>query len=82
MSAISLFFTGLTTGAIAGGASCAAVQGGLLAGAVGRRRVATAEDELVPAGRASEFVASDQPGPTPATSGRRRAAVARRAGLL
>jgi sulfite exporter TauE/SafE len=33
-----LFITGLSTGAVAGGASCAAVQGGLLAGAVGRRR--------------------------------------------
>ncbi|MGQ0843437.1 MAG: urease accessory protein UreH domain-containing protein [Sporichthyaceae bacterium] len=41
MSAISLFLTGLTTGAIAGGASCAAVQGGLLAGAVGRRKAVT-----------------------------------------
>jgi sulfite exporter TauE/SafE len=38
MSATALFVTGLTTGAVAGGASCAAVQGGLLAGAVGRRR--------------------------------------------
>ena len=39
MSATALFLTGLTTGAVAGGASCAAVQGGLLAGAVSRRRV-------------------------------------------
>ncbi|MGQ0631565.1 MAG: urease accessory protein UreH domain-containing protein [Sporichthyaceae bacterium] len=42
MSATALFITGLSTGAIAGGASCAAVQGGLLAGAVGRRRTASA----------------------------------------
>ncbi|MGQ0466137.1 MAG: urease accessory protein UreH domain-containing protein [Sporichthyaceae bacterium] len=40
MSATALFLTGLSTGAVAGGASCAAVQGGLLAGAVGRRRAA------------------------------------------
>lgn len=33
----TLFVTGVTTGLFAGGASCAAVQGGLLAGAVGRR---------------------------------------------
>ncbi|MGQ0842997.1 MAG: urease accessory protein UreH domain-containing protein [Sporichthyaceae bacterium] len=46
MSAISLFLTGLTTGAIAGGASCAAVQGGLLAGAVGRRKAATQADRV------------------------------------
>lgn len=46
MSAVSLFFTGMATGAIAGGASCAAVQGGLLAGALGRRR--TAHPEQVP----------------------------------
>lgn len=38
MSATAMFVTGLTTGVVAGGASCAAVQGGLLAGAVGRRR--------------------------------------------
>ncbi len=38
MTPLSLFLTGLSTGALAGGASCAAVQGGLLAGAVGRRR--------------------------------------------
>ncbi|MFD8023287.1 sulfite exporter TauE/SafE family protein [Streptomyces lavendulae] len=37
MDSTTLFLTGLTTGLFAGGASCAAVQGGLLAGAVGRR---------------------------------------------
>lgn len=37
MAASTLFITGVTTGLFAGGASCAAVQGGLLAGAVGRR---------------------------------------------
>ncbi|MET9959601.1 sulfite exporter TauE/SafE family protein [Streptomyces sp. NPDC006326] len=36
-SSTTLFLTGVTTGLFAGGASCAAVQGGLLAGAVGRR---------------------------------------------
>src|SRR5260221_13940900 len=37
MSALTLFLTGVSTGLVAGGASCAAVQGGLLAGAVARR---------------------------------------------
>ncbi|MFI8320354.1 MULTISPECIES: sulfite exporter TauE/SafE family protein [Streptomyces] len=36
-SSTTLLVTGVTTGLFAGGASCAAVQGGLLAGAVGRR---------------------------------------------
>ncbi|WP_330299885.1 urease accessory protein UreH domain-containing protein [Streptomyces sp. NBC_00503] len=36
-STTALFVTGVSTGLFAGGASCAAVQGGLLAGAVGRR---------------------------------------------
>ncbi|MFC9292540.1 sulfite exporter TauE/SafE family protein [Streptomyces sp. NPDC057011] len=40
VSTTTLFFTGATTGLFAGGASCAAVQGGLLAGAVGRRATA------------------------------------------
>lgn len=37
MSSALLFLTGVGTGLLAGGASCAAVQGGLLAGAVTRR---------------------------------------------
>lgn len=37
MTVAALFLTGLVTGLVAGGASCAAVQGGLLAGAVTRR---------------------------------------------
>lgn len=37
-SSIALLITGASTGLLAGGASCAAVQGGLLAGAVTRRR--------------------------------------------
>ncbi|WP_328967446.1 urease accessory protein UreH domain-containing protein [Streptomyces sp. NBC_00239] len=37
-SSIALLITGAGTGLLAGGASCAAVQGGLLAGAVTRRR--------------------------------------------
>ncbi|GHE39071.1 sulfite exporter TauE/SafE family protein [Streptomyces lavendulocolor] len=37
-SSIALLVTGVSTGLLAGGASCAAVQGGLLAGAVTRRR--------------------------------------------
>ncbi|MGY5080912.1 urease accessory protein UreH domain-containing protein [Streptomyces nigrescens] len=36
-SSITLLITGASTGLLAGGASCAAVQGGLLAGAVTRR---------------------------------------------
>ncbi|MCX5418038.1 sulfite exporter TauE/SafE family protein [Streptomyces sp. NBC_00059] len=36
-STLALFLTSAGTGLLAGGASCAAVQGGLLAGAVGRR---------------------------------------------
>ncbi|MEC4018500.1 urease accessory protein UreH domain-containing protein [Streptomyces sp. H27-D2] len=36
-SSIALLITGLSTGLLAGGASCATVQGGLLAGAVTRR---------------------------------------------
>ncbi|MER6316849.1 sulfite exporter TauE/SafE family protein [Streptomyces sp. NPDC001581] len=39
-STSTLFLAGVTTGLFAGGASCAAVQGGLLAGAVGRRTTA------------------------------------------
>ncbi|GAA3388948.1 sulfite exporter TauE/SafE family protein [Streptomyces roseoviridis] len=41
-SSLTLLVTGLTTGLLAGGASCAAVQGGLLAGAVTRRASADA----------------------------------------
>ncbi|MEU0108409.1 sulfite exporter TauE/SafE family protein [Streptomyces sp. NPDC006251] len=37
-SSIALLVTGVSTGLLAGGASCAAVQGGLLAGAVTRRQ--------------------------------------------
>ncbi|MCX5302720.1 sulfite exporter TauE/SafE family protein [Streptomyces sp. NBC_00160] len=40
-SSLTLLVTGLSTGLLAGGASCAAVQGGLLAGAVTRRSPAT-----------------------------------------
>ncbi|MDT9691885.1 sulfite exporter TauE/SafE family protein [Streptomyces sp. P9(2023)] len=48
-SSVTLLVTGLTTGLIAGGASCAAVQGGLLAGAVTRRASAAAAPARVPA---------------------------------
>ncbi|MGA4850935.1 sulfite exporter TauE/SafE family protein [Streptomyces sp. G5(2025)] len=41
-SSITLLITGASTGLLAGGASCAAVQGGLLAGAVARRDPARA----------------------------------------
>ncbi len=49
-SSITLLITGVSTGLLAGGASCAAVQGGLLAGAVTRRDPAQAR---VPARAAS-----------------------------
>ena len=83
MSALSLFVTGLTTGAIAGGASCAAVQGGLLAGAVGRRRssVAEAEAELVSAGRADQSESRPVVHRVSEQGGRRSGAAAR-LGLL
>ncbi|MFB7943037.1 sulfite exporter TauE/SafE family protein [Streptomyces sp. NPDC056049] len=48
-SSITLLVTGLTTGLLAGGASCAAVQGGLLAGAVTRRAPASTLPAHVPA---------------------------------
>ncbi|WP_331753158.1 sulfite exporter TauE/SafE family protein (plasmid) [Streptomyces sp. NBC_00637] len=48
-SSVALLITGASTGLFAGGASCAAVQGGLLAGAVTRRQSA---DPSTPAGRA------------------------------
>lgn len=51
MSATGLFITGLSTGLVAGGASCAAVQGGLLAGALARRRAAHPAAEAVAAAR-------------------------------
>ncbi|KWW97675.1 hypothetical protein TH66_19270 [Carbonactinospora thermoautotrophica] len=41
MSVVTLFATGLAAGLVAGGASCAAVQGGLLVGVVGRRRASS-----------------------------------------
>ncbi|MGQ0842814.1 MAG: urease accessory protein UreH domain-containing protein [Sporichthyaceae bacterium] len=58
MSAVSLFVTGMATGAIAGGASCAAVQGGLLAGAVGRRRTSQPEPTPVAVGARPDRPAS------------------------
>ncbi|MGP3925135.1 urease accessory protein UreH domain-containing protein [Streptomyces sp. 8N616] len=47
-SSITLLITGVSTGLLAGGASCAAVQGGLLAGAVARRDPATAPARTSP----------------------------------
>jgi sulfite exporter TauE/SafE len=43
-STLPLFVTGITTGLLAGGASCAAVQGGLLASAVTRRHESLADE--------------------------------------
>ncbi|MEK2479149.1 sulfite exporter TauE/SafE family protein [Streptomyces noursei] len=47
-SSVALLITGASTGLFAGGASCAAVQGGLLAGAVTRRRTAAAPEPSFP----------------------------------
>jgi sulfite exporter TauE/SafE len=43
LSTVTLFLTAASTGLLAGGASCAAIQGGLLAGAVSRRTRAAPE---------------------------------------
>ncbi|WP_137990797.1 sulfite exporter TauE/SafE family protein [Streptomyces vilmorinianum] len=63
-SSIALLVTGLTTGLIAGGASCAAVQGGLLAGAVTRR--ASASATAAPARVRIHVPAMAGAGPSPA----------------
>ncbi|MFI9201564.1 sulfite exporter TauE/SafE family protein [Streptomyces sp. NPDC053048] len=47
-SSIALFLTGAGTGLLAGGASCAAVQGGLLAGAVTRRGSSSSQSPAAP----------------------------------
>ncbi|EGX61035.1 MULTISPECIES: sulfite exporter TauE/SafE family protein [Streptomyces] len=47
-SSVALLVTGVSTGLLAGGASCAAVQGGLLAGAVTRRSPATTPEPASP----------------------------------
>ncbi|MET9836085.1 sulfite exporter TauE/SafE family protein [Streptomyces sp. NPDC006385] len=66
-SSVALLATGLSTGLLAGGASCAAVQGGLLAGAVTRRSPATPSPAparaLVTAGSARRSPAAPSPAP-------------------
>ncbi|MGA5189268.1 sulfite exporter TauE/SafE family protein [Streptomyces griseoincarnatus] len=57
-STIALFVTSAGTGLLAGGASCAAVQGGLLAGAVGRRTAPSRQGNTRP----KEREASPNPG--------------------
>ncbi|WP_192583734.1 urease accessory protein UreH domain-containing protein, partial [Streptomyces albicerus] len=47
-STLTLFLTSAGTGLLAGGASCAAVQGGLLAGAVSRRTTGEAPPSRAP----------------------------------
>ncbi|MEU9305572.1 hypothetical protein [Streptomyces sp. NPDC048269] len=47
-SSVALLITGASTGLLAGGASCAAVQGGLLAGAVTRRRTPASKSTAKP----------------------------------
>lgn len=66
-SSITLLVTGLTTGLIAGGASCAAVQGGLLAGAVTRRASAATAPARVPAMTGARGPAG-KPAPTAPTT--------------
>ncbi|MFJ3927044.1 sulfite exporter TauE/SafE family protein [Streptomyces sp. NPDC090022] len=57
-SSVALLVTGVSTGLLAGGASCAAVQGGLLAGAVTRRRTPASD----PAARRPARAASQAEG--------------------
>ncbi|WP_407835926.1 sulfite exporter TauE/SafE family protein [Streptomyces sp. DSM 116496] len=61
-SSVALLITGASTGLLAGGASCAAVQGGLLAGAVTRRRTPAS----VPTPAKSSRKASRRPAAPPA----------------
>ncbi|MFD3928311.1 sulfite exporter TauE/SafE family protein [Streptomyces sp. NPDC058614] len=58
-SSLTLLVTGASTGLIAGGAACAAVQGGLLAGAVTRRQTAVPPSR--PARPASRNSTKQQP---------------------
>ncbi|WP_033309252.1 sulfite exporter TauE/SafE family protein [Streptomyces iakyrus] len=69
-STLTLFATSVGTGLLAGGASCAAVQGGLLAGAV-TRRSSTATPTPAPAaararGASRVAVKDRRPSPSPA----------------
>ncbi|MCY0955151.1 sulfite exporter TauE/SafE family protein [Streptomyces sp. H27-S2] len=68
-SSLALLATGLSTGLFAGGASCAAVQGGLLAGAVTRRSPAAPAPVPAMAGprRASQRRKSN-PAPAPGSA--------------
>ncbi|MCP3820249.1 sulfite exporter TauE/SafE family protein [Streptomyces sp. A3M-1-3] len=74
-SSITLLITGVSTGLLAGGASCAAVQGGLLAGAVTRRDPAQAR---IPArtSPASSSSAKKRPRTASPSPARRTAATA------
>ncbi|MBT2490708.1 sulfite exporter TauE/SafE family protein [Streptomyces sp. ISL-96] len=72
-SSITLLITGVSTGLLAGGASCAAVQGGLLAGAVTRRDPAQARVPARASSSSAKPSAKKRPG---AASPARRAASA------
>jgi sulfite exporter TauE/SafE len=63
-SSVALLITGASTGLLAGGASCAAVQGGLLAGAVTRRRTPAPAPASKSARKTSRTA---RPAPEPAT---------------
>ncbi|MBC9723925.1 sulfite exporter TauE/SafE family protein [Streptomyces sp. TRM68367] len=66
-STLTLFVTSVGTGLLAGGASCAAVQGGLLAGAVTRRSPAPAPAPALAGARRTSGVAvkDRRPGRSP-----------------
>ncbi|MGP3979833.1 urease accessory protein UreH domain-containing protein [Streptomyces sp. KR80] len=65
-SSITLLITGVSTGLLTGGASCAAVQGGLLAGAVTRRAPSPAPGPAV--AKSSKSSKSSAKGPPSAHS--------------
>ncbi|MEV6734801.1 MULTISPECIES: sulfite exporter TauE/SafE family protein [unclassified Streptomyces] len=69
-SSLTLLVTGLSTGLLAGGASCAAVQGGLLAGAVTRR-------EPAPTSPSAKSPAMSSPGRSPSSVKKRPRPAAR-----
>ncbi|MFI1721942.1 sulfite exporter TauE/SafE family protein [Streptomyces sp. NPDC020489] len=66
-STLALFATSVGTGLLAGGASCAAVQGGLLAGAVTRRSPSSASAPAPATAHRGSGVAVKDRRPSPAT---------------
>ncbi|WP_331753350.1 sulfite exporter TauE/SafE family protein (plasmid) [Streptomyces sp. NBC_00637] len=73
-SSVALLITGVSTGLLAGGASCAAVQGGLLAGAVTRRRPSAAPPPRTRSSASSSKAGSKaKPAPKTQTASRTKA---------